>query len=331
MSELNSKDLQFFNIKNSKNTSLSILNYGAAIFSLKIQNKNNESTNIIVSPKNPEDYLKDSYKEHNKCFGASIGRYAGRISEGEFPLNGKSYQLYQQNGVHLHGGKEGFQYKLWHLEEIKEGKNPIIKLSYLSEDGEEGYPGNLKVTVTYTLTENDELIIEYSAETDKETVINLTNHAYFNLNGGGEISNHILQIQAEKILEVNEQQLPTGKFVNLDSHAKNFQQKREIGALNLDDTYVLDPEIKSAASLYSPESGIKMQVKTNQPAIVAYAPEELPSNWEYQTSISKENPSICLETENFSDAPNHPNFPSSILKPREIYKNRSVFNFSVPE
>ncbi|HET7361229.1 MAG TPA: aldose epimerase family protein [Salinimicrobium sp.] len=329
MNEPTPKDLKLYTLKNSGNTRLSILNYGAAIFSLKMKNKNGESTNVIVAPKTPEDFLKPSYRTHNKCFGASVGRYAGRISGGSFTLNGNTYQLFEKNGVHLHGGKEGFQYKIWKLEELREGENSSISLSYFSKDGEEGYPGNLKVTVTYTLTEKNELVIEYVAETDKETIINLTNHAYFNLNGGGDIADHILQINSEKILETDNKQLPTGNFIDLDSHPKNFQQKSKVGKMNLDETYVLFSEVKEAASLYSPESGIKMQLKTNQPAVVAYAPETLPGDWDYQTNISKKNPSICLETENFSDAPNHSHFPSSILKPGAVYRNRSVFSFTV--
>lgn len=324
-------DLKIFSIKNSKNTQLSILNYGGAIFSLKMQNKNKEITNVIVAPKTPQDFLKPAYKKHNKCFGASVGRYAGRISGGKFSLNGENYKLFENEGVHLHGGKEGFHYKMWKLEEIKEGENPSIRLSYFSKDGEEGYPGNLVVTVTYTLTEDNTLIIEYRAETDKETIVNLTNHAYFNLSGGGDITDHLLQINAEKILEIDEQLLPTGGFTALGSHTKNFQQETQLGVQNLDDTYALTSGLELAASLYSSESGIKMQVKTNQPSLVAYAPQELPADWDYQTSVSSKNPSICLETENFSDAPNHSHFSSSVLKPGEEYHNRSEFKFSVIE
>lgn len=329
MNEPRSEDLKIFSIKNSNNAQLCILNYGAAVFSLKLYNKNKELTNITVAPKTPEDFLKTSYKQHNKCFGASVGRYAGRISEGKFTYNGENHQLFEKDGVHLHGGKEGFQYKIWQLEKIKEDENPSISLSYLSKDGEEGYPGNLKIKVTYTLTENNELIIEYLAKTDKDTIINLTNHTYFNLNGGGDIAGHLLQINANKMVAVDDKQLPTGELINLATHPKNFQQKRGIGILNLDDTYVLTPNVELAASLYAPKSGIKMDIKTNQLAMVAYAPQVLPTDWEYQTIVSKNNPSICLETENFPNAPNHPNFPSSLLKPNEVYRNHSEFKFSI--
>ncbi len=329
MGEPTADALKIFSLTNKQNTSLSILNYGAAIHSFQMLDKNRNFVNIIVSPKHTEAYFKPEYKKHNKCFGASVGRYAGRISNGGFILGDKTFSLKQKDGVHLHGGENGFQYKFWKLEEEVDGENPSVKLSYLSDDGEEGYPGKLKVEVSYTLTENNELLIEYSATTDKETVINLTNHAYFNLNGGGSIRNHKLQINADKILELDEQLLPSGNFTVLDNHEKSFHKCRKIGNLLLDDVFVFSSEEKHSVELFSEETGIKMQLETNQPGMVVYAPEKLPTDWDYTTAISDKQPAVCLETQNFPDAPSQTNFPSSILKPGEVYINYSVYKLSI--
>ncbi len=321
--------LKVISLKNGQNTCLEILNFGAAILSFKITDKNDVPVNIIVSPR-AEEFITQAYKEYNKCFGASIGRYAGRISEGKFKLDDETFKLYQNDGVHLHGGERGFQYKLWEVEEETSGHNPTVTLSYTSPNEEEGYPGNLKASVTYTLTEENELQIEYSATTDKETVVNLTNHAYFNLNGEGSISDHFLQLDARQMLEVDKKLLPTGNLTKLKEHPKNFSESKLIGNRSLDDTFVLNSgRDETAAILYAPLTGIKMKLSTNQPGVVAYAPEELPDGLNYRTEISDSYPSLCLEAQNFPNAPNFRNFPSAVLKPGEKYYNQITYAFSV--
>ncbi|WP_110688268.1 aldose epimerase family protein [Salegentibacter sediminis] len=329
METITEKELKTIQLLNKQQSKLEILNYGAAILSFIIKDKKGKPTNVIVSPKATE-FVKPVYKNHNKCFGASVGRYAGRISGGKFKLDDQSFELQQKNGVHLHGGEYGFQYKIWKIEEQTSGENPSVTLSYFSEDGEEGYPGNLKASVKYCLTEENEILIEYTATSDKKTVVNLTNHAYFNLNGEGSVSDHFLQISANKILQVNEQMLPTGDLVKLKNKPKDFSKSKLIGNRPLDDSFVLNNEKnENAAVLFAPLTGIKMEVKTNQPALVAYAPEELPDDLEYKTLISKEYPSICLESQNFPDSPNFRNFPSSVLIPGERYSNQISLNFKV--
>jgi aldose 1-epimerase len=323
------EDLKTISLVNKKGSELEVLNYGAALLSFKIKDKRENPVNVVVSPW-AEDFITSVYKEHNKCFGASVGRYAGRISKGEFKLDETTYKLFEKDNVHLHGGKEGFQYKIWEIKEETTGPNPSVTLAYLSKDNEEYYPGNLEVEVKYTLTEDNEIQIEYTAHTDKKTVINLTNHTYFNLNGGGSISDHFLKIVAEKILEVDEKLLPTGNLTKLKKHPKNFSESKLIGNRNLDDTFVLkSEEDEVAARLFAPLTGIKMEVKTNQKALVAYAPESLPDDLNYHTEIAEEYPSICLEAQNFPDAPNFRNFPEAVLKPGEKYYNRISYNFSV--
>lgn len=323
--------LKVVRITNSKNTVLEILNFGAAIFSLKFHNSENEEINVIIAPKNPEDFLLPEYKIKNKCFGASIGRYAGRISRGKITINGEGHDLYSKNGVHLHGGNFGFAYKLWTIKEVKNGKNPSIFLTYLSEDGEEGYPGNLKVSVKYTLTEENEVLIDYEATTDEETVVNLTNHAYFNLNGGGNIKKHFLKVNSEKVLETDQKLMPTGTFLDTKGGEKDFSEGKKIGELTLDDVFPLKREKEEEIFLKGNISGITLTIKTNQPAVVVYVPPNLPDDWEYQTKISETMPSISLETQNFPDAPHHSNFPSAKLFPGEIYRNNIRWKFQFDE
>lgn len=327
--KINKDQLKVIKLQNEQNTSLEILNFGAALLSFKLTDKNNVPVNVIVSPR-AEEFITETYKEHNKCFGASIGRYAGRISDGKFKLDDETFELYEDDGVHLHGGEWGFQYKLWEVEEETNSLNPSVKLSYTSKDGEEGYPGNLKAEVTYTLTEDNELVIEYTATTDRKTVVNLTNHAYFNLNGEGSVSDHFMQLNAKQILEVDERLLPTGNLTKLKDNPKNFAENKLIGNRPLDDTFVLaGAKDEVAASIYAPLTGIKMKLKTNQPALVSYAPEELPEDLNYRTEISDKYPSICLEAQNFPNAPNFRNFPSAVLEPGQKYYNRIAFEFSV--
>ena len=329
MKAIQKEDLKTLSLVNNQGSELQILNYGAAVLSFKLKDKSGNKVNVVVSPR-AEDFITSAYKEHNKCFGASVGRYAGRISKGEFKLDGTTYKLFEKGDVHLHGGEYGFQYKIWDFGEKTSTPNPSVKLSYLSKDSEESYPGNLEVEVKYTLTENNDLLIEYSAKTDKKTVINLTNHTYFNLNGGGSISDHFLKIEAEKILEVDKNLLPTGNLTKLKKHPKNFAESKLIGNRKLDDTFVLKSEKDEvAARLFAPLTGIKMEVKTNQKALVAYAPENLPEDLNYQTEIAQEYPSLCLEAQNFPDAPNFRNFPESVLEPGEQYYNWISYNFSV--
>lgn len=320
--------LEIHTLKNGKGTEMGVLNLGASLFNFRILDKNGIIVNTIVGPNEKEVYASEIYIKENKCFGASIGRYAGRISGGDFLLDGEVYYLFQNKGVHLHGGFRGLQHKIWKVQELKNGDNPSIKLSCFSEDGEEGYPGNLQVEATYTLTEENELIIEYKAETDKRTPVNLTNHSYFNLSGRGSVSDHELFISSDTLLEVDEKLRPSGKFWSLKNNEKNFQSSKKIGKTQLDDTFVFNSN-QEKVKLFSKDTGIELSVRTNQPAAVVYIPSDLPAAWDYQTEIASQSAAICIELQNFPDAPNHKNFPNSILAPNEKYFNRSSFQFNI--
>ena len=316
-----SENLLLVKLVNKNNTELVILNFGATIFSLKIN-----GINIIVGPEKPETYLSDIYHTRGKFFGASVGRYAGRISKGGFEIEGVKYAIFEKDGVHIHGGEYGFSYKFWEVREMSETEDPYVILEYVSPHLEEGYPGELRVQVKYTLTEADEVKIEYTAQTDRKTLINLTNHAYINLNGEGDVDDHKLQIRAEKYLETDAQKIPTGSLLNIAGTELDFRKAAAIGEVPLDTVFSLTTDQKQVV-LVGDQSGISMEITTNQPAVVVYVPEDLPEDWKYSTETGAERAAICLETQKFPDAPHQSDFPSAILEPEQIYINTTLWKF----
>ncbi|RKN80397.1 galactose mutarotase [Ulvibacterium marinum] len=288
---------------------LIVLDYGAIIQKLLVKDKKGRSTNVVVGSNYPNNYLEDTV-----FLGACVGRYAGRISNASFELDRETFPLYGEKGIHLHGGKEGFGKKYWTIEEVDYGTEPFVKLSYYSKHLEEGYPGNLKVMLTYKLVEN-ELHIIHEAAADRTTVINLTNHSYFRLDKTGSIDHYRLELYCPEIVETDRNLLPTGNIVPVTDTEYDFRTERKIGELRLDTPYVKNSKTDLAARIFSRRSGISLEVKTNQPAVVVYTPPDFPA--------------ICFETQNYPDAPNHEHFPSCILRPDEIYRNASVFTFDL--
>lgn len=287
--------------------SLTVLEYGAIIQKMIVKDKNGKKRNVVVGHEKPEVYLDD---EHS--LGACVGRYAGRISQGGFYLDCKFYPLHTKNGVHLHGGKIGFGKKYWTLTQEHSGNNPFIKLSYKSEHLEEGYPGNLEASVTYKLVGNS-LHILHEAQTDKTTVINLTNHSYFKLDDEIAIDHYNLELKCEGFLEVDEQLVPTGNIKKVEHTQNDFLTKKKIGSTRLDTPFIIKPISENTMTVSSDVSGIVMKVTTNQPAVVIYTPTSFPA--------------ICFETQNYPDAPNQSHFPSPILEPGELYSNEATFDF----
>ena len=294
-------------IKNNFIT-LTVLDYGAIIQKLILKNKEGVDTNVVVGLEEPEKYLTD-----NKSLGACIGRYAGRISNSGFQINNVHYPIFSKDGVHLHGGQKGFGKKYWTIEQVHDGENPFVKLSYLSQDMEEGYPGNLKSTVTYKLV-GPSLFIIHEATTDKATPVNLTNHSYFNLDGAETIDHWNLRLACPEYLETDAKLLPTGKLVSVKNSKYDFLELKKIGQVRLDTPFVMDSSLKNSTVLTSDNSGLSMEVVTNQPGVVVYTPPAFAA--------------ICFETQNFPDAPNQPHFPNSILQPGETYHNETEFRFS---
>lgn len=286
---------------------LTVLDYGAIIQKLILKNKDGEDTNVVVGLEEPEKYLTD-----NKSLGACIGRYAGRISNSGFQINNVDYSIFSKDGVHLHGGQQGFGKRYWTIEKVHDGENPFVRLSYHSKDLEEGYPGNLNATVTYKLV-GASLFIVHEATTDKPTPVNLTNHSYFNLDGGEKIDHHDLRLSCSKYLETDAKLLPTGNIVSVKNTKYDFLELKKIGEVRLDTPFVMDSGLKKNTMLASEKSGLTMEVITNQPGVVVYTPLAFAA--------------ICFETQNFPDAPNQPHFPNSILRPGETYHNATEFKF----
>lgn len=294
---------------NSGGITLKVLDYGALIQELWVPDGHGKKRNVVVGFERPSDYLTDAY-----CLGASVGRFAGRISGEGFELDGVFYPLHHENGVHLHGGKEGFQKKYWQIAQIDKGVHPSIELTYLSQDMEEGYPGNLKATVRYQLIENT-LHVRYTAVADKKTIVNLTNHAYFKLDDTPSIGEHLLKLNCSSFLETHENLLPTGNILSVSNTSYDFRVERPIETPFFDTPMVLDNNKGYAAVLTSTVSGIKMGVATDQPALVVYTPKKFPG--------------ICFEAQNYPDAPNHRHFPSAVLRPGETYQNETKFVFDI--
>ena len=288
---------------------LMVLDYGAIIQKILVKDKDGNSRNVVVGFDFPNDYLTD-----DKFLGACIGRYAGRISNGGFEIDRERYDLYQQKGVHLHGGKVGFGRKYWKVEEIHRGRQPFVTLSYFSKHLEEGYPGNLKVSVTYTLI-NNALVITHQASTDLTTVVNLTNHSYFRLDDDSLINDYQLHLNCSKMVEMYASKLPTGQIISVANTPYDFLKPKNIGNTRIDTPFAIDDDKETIARVSSVKTGIAMEVSTNQKGLVVYTPNNFPA--------------ICFETQNFPDAPNHKQFPNSILKPGEFYKNESKFVFDL--
>ncbi|MFW6006840.1 MAG: aldose epimerase family protein [Bacillota bacterium] len=335
--------VNLYTLVNKNGIKVDITNYGGLIIRLFVPDREGRLNDIALGYNTLEEYIEDS-----PYFGAVVGRYGNRIAGARFELDGKTYELPETEGNnHLHGGIEGFDKKVWEpTPYIKEG-NPGLSLSYLSEDGEEGYPGNLEVTVDYCLTENNSLKIEYKAVTDKATPINLTQHSYFNLKGEGrgDIYNHILKVNADEYLPLNEEQLPTGEISSVKGTPLDFTTPQEIGEridedfkiLNIgggyDLNYVINKEKENemveAAEVYEPVSGREMKVKTTEPGVQLYTANNLEGMKGKSGRPYKKHHAICLETQHYPDSPNHDNFPSTILRPGENYQTVTEYQFSV--
>ncbi|MBC2839983.1 aldose epimerase family protein [Robiginitalea sp. SC105] len=286
---------------------MEVLDYGAIIQRLQLRDARGAYTDLVVGLQEPEAYLADQ-----AYLGACVGRFAGRISGGVLRVGNENHRLSHRDGITLHGGERGFGKRTWKLEAQRtSGDTAGVLLSYFSPDGEEGFPGNLRVRVLYQISGNS-LLVRHQAVTDRPTVVSLANHSYFKIDSSGSIDHYRLRLNARERLETDQRLLPTGRILDISQTEFDFRQEREIGATRLDTPYILNGAMP-AAELLSPESKIRMQVTTNQPAVVVYTPPHFPG--------------ICFETQGYPDAPNHPGFPSTELHPGEEYLNESRFTF----
>ena len=332
-------------LKNSHGVELHAISYGGIITSLKVPDRAGKPGDIVLGFDQPESYWADPPPPF---FGAIVGRYGNRIGKGKFTLDGKPYSLATNNGVnHLHGGNKGFDKVLWAIttKDAPEGSQAIF--SRTSKDGEEGYPGNLQVRVTYTLTEKNELIVDYHATTDKATPVNLTQHSYFNLagEGSGDILGHQLTIDADRYTPVDDTLIPTGELAPVQGTPFDFRQPTAIGARidqdnpqlkngkGYDHNWVLTRKgtgLQHAARLTDPKSGRTMDVATTEPGLQFYSGNFLDGTIKGKAGhVYAHRSGLCLETQHFPDSPNKPNFPSTILQPGKAYESRTVFTFSV--
>ncbi|KRF28130.1 aldose epimerase [Paenibacillus sp. Soil787] len=338
--------IYLYTLTNKNGMQAAIMNYGAIMLTLKVPDRNGNLEDVLLGYGTLEDFIRTGNKPY---FGTALGRYANRIANGRFTLDGVSYQL-SVNEDHntLHGGKKGFNKKVWAAEEVYHDDSVGLAMYYVSKDGEEGFPGNLAVKLVYTLTNDNELRMDYTATTDKRTVVNLSQHNYYNLAGAGngDILGHIVMINADRFTPIKEGLIPTGEVRSVAGTPLDFRNPMTIGARihsqdpqmkyarnGYDFNYVLNQTGTSmglAARVYEPNSGRMMEVYTTQPAIQFYSGNNLDgSDIGKGGSVYKKYGGLCLETQHYPDSPNHPNFPSTELLPGQIYRETSIYKFSI--
>ena len=335
------ENVNLYTLRNSKGVEAKITNYGGILVSLKVPDRNGKFDDVVLGFNDLESYL----TKNDPYMGALIGRYGNRIAKGRFTLDGVEYKLAVNNGEnHLHGGIKGFDKVVWTGREMKTTAGPAVLLTYLSKDGEEGYPGNLSVRVVYTLTNNNELKIDYSATTDKDTVTNLTHHSYFNLagEGNGDILNHLVTINANRFVPTDAGSIPTGELKNVAGTPFDFLNATAIGArINQDDeqlklgngydhTWVIDGQgMRLAATAYEPTSGRVIQVWTTEPGMQFYTGNFLNGTLTGKSGkIYARRTGFCFETQHYPDSPNQPSFPTTTLKKGQTYKSTTIYRFS---
>jgi len=334
--KINGEDIHLFTLTNKAGNQVSITNYGGIVTQWISADKNGKMSSIVLGFNELEKYVLD-----NPHFGALVGRYANRIAKGKFAIGNKEYTLATNNGEnHIHGGIHNFSKVTWSAA-IDEVSHALV-LSYLSKDGEEGYPGNLSVTVRYRFTDDNELIIDYAAETDKTTVLNLTNHCYFNLTGdvNNKVTDHTIQINASHYTPVNEHQIPTGVIASVAGTPYDFTTAEKIGTRinetdgGYDHNYVIDnPSVKKATAIVTEESsGRKLEVYTDQPGIQFYTGNSLDGSHHTNDgqAITRQS-AFCLETQHFPDSPNQPSFPSTLLHPGEKYHTITKYRLTTAQ
>ena len=339
--KIDGKQVDLYTLKNKNNAEAIFTNYGGRLVSLLMPDKNGKLVDVVVGFKSVADYEKST----EPYFGATIGRFGNRIAKGKFTLDGKIYSLFTNNGQNtLHGGKKGFQYVVW---DVKQPNDHTIELHYLSKDGEENFPGNLDVKVTYTLNDDNELKMDYLATTDKKTVVNLTNHAFFNLNGegSGTILDHTVTIFGDKYTPVDSTLIPTGKIVAVAGTPFDFTKPETIGkrindkneqltfGKGYDHNYVLNKTagmgMYHAATVQGDKSGIVMDVYTQEPGLQFYSGNFMQGKNTFKGGATDDfRTAFAMETQHFPDSPNQPSFPSTELKPGQVYKTSSIYKFS---
>ena len=331
-------EIEQYTLRSAKGATAKVITYGATLTELWMPDKSGKRADVVLGFDNLDGYLGD-----HPFFGATVGRYGNRIAKGKFSIDGHEYSLFLNNGPNsLHGGKVGFNRKVWKAEAVKIAHGAAVKLSYVSKDGEEGYPGTLTTAVTYELSDDNALKITYHASTDQPTVVNLTNHSYFNLSGAGsgDILNEVLQIDADRYTPVDDTLIPTGELATVEGTPYDFRKATAIGARSAqvpklggyDNNFVLNGEagkLRKVGSLYDPASGRDMEVSTTEPGVQVYISLGLNGSIKGIGGAYPKFGAVCLETQHFPDSPNRPNFPSTVVRPGKDYHSETVYKFSV--
>jgi aldose 1-epimerase len=335
--------VDLYTLTNQHGMEVAITNYGGTVVSVKVPDRNGKIADVVLGF---DDIA--GYEKGTSYFGAIIGRYGNRIAHGKFSLGGSTYNIPKNDGDNtLHGGIQGFNKRIWTAKDVSGSGAQALELTYLSKDGEEGFPGNLSCRVVYTLTNNNELKIEYGATTDKETVVNLTNHSYFNLAGEGssDILRHEVMIAADRFTPVDATLIPTGELRKVKGTPFDFTQSTAVGArINSDDeqlklgkgydhNWVLNSggsaKLALAARVYESQSGRVLEVWTTEPGVQFYTGNFLNSTVHGKGGkVYDHRYALCLETQHFPDSPNHPDFPSTVLKPGQHYHSATTYKFS---
>jgi aldose 1-epimerase len=334
------KEVYLFTLRNASGAEALISNYGGLVTSLKMPDRSGRISDVVLGYDNLADYIKET-----PYFGALIGRYGNRIARGKFTLDGQDYHLATNNYPNtLHGGVKGFDKVVWEPTLLTTPQGASLKLTYLSKDGEEGYPGNLSVTVVYTLTEDNALKVEYTATTDQDTVVNLTQHSYFNLAGKGTILDHVVMIPADKFTVIDSTLIPTGELRPVQGTPFDFRKPTPIGArINQDDeqlkfgkgydhNWVVNKplgEFGLMARVTEPTSGRVLEVLSSEPGLQFYSGNFLDGTLKGKGGqVYQFRSGFCMEPQHYPDSPNRPEFPSVVLKPGQTYHNTIVFRFS---
>ena len=335
--------VKLFTLKNKNGAELQVINFGAIVLSLKVPDRNGQLADVTLGC----DQLSD-YESKTPYFGAVVGRYGNRIAKGQFMLEGQTYTLATNNGPNaLHGGLKGFDKVVWQAQAVQASDGPAVEFSYLSKDGEEGYPGSLAVKMVYTLTDKNEFKIQYTATTDKPTVVNITHHSYFNLAGAGEgdILGHEMMINADRFTPVDATLIPTGELKPVQGTPMDFTKPMAIGARvnqdneqlkfggGYDHNWVINQqqagELTAAVRVVEPKSGRVLEVLTTEPGVQFYCGNFLDGTLTGKGGkVYKHRYGFCLEPQHFPDTPNHPNFPACVLRPGQTYTQTTIYRFS---
>jgi aldose 1-epimerase len=330
------RDVTAYVLETRNRMTVEVLDYGAIVRTLCVPDTNGRLVDVALGY---DDIA--SYEDDRSYLGAAIGRYANRISAGRFRLDGKTYQLATNDGPnHLHGGNRGFNKVVWRAQPFEDGETLGIALTHTSHDGDQGYPGNLDVEIKYTVSSSGAFSVEYRARADAPTPVNLTQHSYFNLagEGAGDILGHEIMIDAKSFAEIDSKLIPTGKLLNVEGTPLDFRKARAIGARiedvneqlsragGYDHNYVLERPL--AARVFTPASGIAMEVVTTEPGMQFYSGNFLNGLVGKKGHRYARRAGLCLETQHFPDSPNHPEFPSTILRPGNLFHSRTTYHFS---